>query len=301
VTDIALYSGGLSLSLATQGGAITGFWWQRDGDRFAIPLLRPLANGTPSCFPFVPFGNRVRDNHFNFGGRDYWLIPNTDQDRHYLHGDGWQTDWSIIEHSNNRAAMQFEHHAGENGYNYRAQQIFSLSGSGLEITLIVKNSGEVSLPFGLGWHPYFLTTPQMTLWAPVQKFWTEMENYLPGKAVILPDDVNFNQPAPLPQRWVNNGLQGWLGRAVIRWPEWQTELHLDADPLFRHAFLFIPGEGSPEVNETPMDFGGGYFCFEPMSHLANGHHLSGLGDLTILSAGEKISGSIRLHPQIISL
>jgi len=299
MSDITLQSGSLTLHLATQGGAITGFWQQRDGGAEPIALLRPLTDGTPSCFPLVPFGNRVRDNRFRFDGRDYQLSPNTDWDRHYLHGEGWQANWSIIEQNSNRATLQFEHHGGESGYNYQARQFFALSDKGLEITLIARNVGTSALPFGLGWHPYFLTPPQTTLWAPVQKFWTEIEEYLPGEAVALPDDVNFNQPAPLPDHWVNNGLQGWLGKAIIRWPQWRTQLHLDADPLFRHAFIFVPGEGAPEVAGAPTDFGSGYFCFEPMSHLANGHNLPDLGNLTVLSPGEEVSGSIRLRPQII--
>jgi aldose 1-epimerase len=36
-----------------------------------------------------------------------------------------------------------------------------------------------------------------------------------------------------------------------------------------------------------------------MSHLANGHNLPGLGDLTVLRPGESLAGSIRLQPQEI--
>jgi len=299
MADIILRSGNLSLHLDKKGGAITGFWQQRAGEKEPIALLRPMTDGTPSCFPLVPFGNRVKDNHFTFDGRTYTLQPNTEWDRHYLHGEGWQADWSVVEEKSNYLAMEFEHLGGEAGYNYQARQIFTLSDDMLEMRLMVKNTGKHALPFGLGWHPYFLSSRQMTLWAPAQKFWSEVEDFLPGELVDFPPDVNFNAPQTLPERWVNNGLQDWIGKAIIHWPENNLALHLEADPLFRHGFIFVPGEGAPPHGGQDIEFGEGYFCFEPMSHLANGHNLENLGNLTVLSPGEEVAANMRLRPQTI--
>jgi aldose 1-epimerase len=43
-----------------------------------------------------------------------------------------------------------------------------------------------------------------------------------------------------------------------------------------------------------------FFCFEPMSHLPDGHHMQDLGGLTVLAPGESLSGrvSIRLSPLV---
>jgi len=299
MSDLVLQAGSLSLHLDTKGGAITGFWQQQANQAKPFALLRPRTDGTPSCFPLVPFGNRVRDNRFTFDGRDYVLQPNTAWDRHYLHGEGWQADWSVLDRNSTRLSMQFEHRGGAMGYNYQAQQIFALSDEQLEISLVVKNLGTQALPFGLGWHPYFLATKRTTLWAPAQKFWTEIEDFLPGELISPPLEVDFSQPKTLPDRWVNNGLQDWIGKAIIRWPEQGIALHLDADPLFRHAFIFVPGEGAPPHGGGDIEFGEGYFCFEPMSHLANGHQLNGLGGLVVLAPGASLAGSIRLRPQSI--
>jgi len=299
MSDIALQAGSLLLHLNTKGGAITGFWLQQEGKTKPFALLRPRVDGTPSCFPLVPFGNRVRDNHFTFDGRDYTLKPNTSSDRHYLHGDGWQSDWSVIEESGNKLAMQFEHRSGAMGYNYQAQQIFSLSDEKLEITLAIKNLGARALPFGLGWHPYFLASKCTTLWAPAQKIWTEVDDFLPGDAVTPPVDMDFSRPKTLPRHWINNGLQDWLGKAMIHWPEQGVTLHLEADSLFRHAFIFAPREGAPPHSGEKVECDDGYFCFEPMSHLANGHQLEGLGGLVVLAPEESLAGSIRFRPQVL--
>lgn len=288
-----LTCGSLSLRVSTAGGLILGFWRDTAGGR--VPLLRPAPGEadalSSACYPLVPFGNRVRDNRFEFEGRDYQLPPNTSWDPHYLHGEGWQSEWTVEEASDHRVVMRFSHRAGESPYGYHARQIFELSDNDLQLTLEVENAGETALPFGLGWHPYFPMTPQTTLLAPARKFWTEVEGWLPGEATTIPADLDFSRPAPLPERWVNNCFKDWSGEAVISWPERATELHLTADPLFRHAFVFVS-----DAKFNPH-FARDYFCFEPMSHLADGHNMADLGDLKVLRPGERLSGSIRLRPQ----
>ncbi|NLR98189.1 aldose 1-epimerase [Rhizobium sp. P38BS-XIX] len=294
MTIADIKAGALSLRVSTNGGIVLGFW--QDGESGRIPLLREapsdqsdaLASG---CYPLVPFGNRVSGNRFSFGGKDYVFEPNTDWDRHYLHGEGWQSPWSVTSKSENILQLAFSHRGSGTPYSYDATQVFTLSETGLEMRLTVENKGSAALPFGLGWHPYFPLTPETTLTAPARKFWTEVEGWLPGEATAIPQDLDFSSPAPLPKRWVNNGFEGWSGEALVSWPERRTQLRLTADPLFRHAFVF--------VSDTTFDpaFKRDYFCFEPMSHLANGHNLPGLGDLTVLEPGAALTGAIRLHPE----
>lgn len=293
MTALDLTSGPLSLTVSTDGGLILGFWRQQDGVR--VPLLRDAPDNadalSSSCYPLVPFGNRVKDNRFEFEGQEYLFTANTAWDRHYLHGEGWQSPWGVDEQTSDRIVMSFRHHGDGTPYTYRATQAFALTANALQVTLFVENEGEKALPFGLGWHPYFPMTPQTTLLAPAKKFWTEAEGWLPGEATDIPADLDFSEPSSLPHRWVNNGFEDWSGEAVVSWPERGTRLRLTADPLFQHAFVF--------VSDTAFDpqFKRDYFCFEPMSHLANGHNLPGLGGLQILSPGEVLSGSIGLRPE----
>ncbi|RCS24179.1 aldose 1-epimerase [Phyllobacterium salinisoli] len=290
---LGLKSGSLSLRISTTGGVILGFW--NDGEGGHVPLLRDASDNadalSSSCYPLVPFGNRVKNNRFEFEGREFCFSPNMEWDPHYLHGEGWQSEWSVNEHADDHVIMSFAHRGGNTPYAYHASQRFSLRDNELELALSVENDGDGPLPFGLGWHPYFPMTPQTTLLAPARKFWTEVEGWLPGEATGIPVDLDFSEPSPLPHRWVNNGFEDWSGEAVISWPERGTQLCLTADPLFRHAFVF--------VSETTFDpqFKRDYFCFEPMSHLANGHNLPDLGGLRVLQPGQQLSGSIRLRPR----
>ena len=269
------------------------FWRKLEGDR--MPLLREAPDGADaqasSCFPMVPFGNRVKDNGFAFDGLDYVLEPNTDRDPHYLHGDGWLSEWSLLSSSRDAVELGFAHRGAGTPYSYRAAQAFVLTGRELTMTLSVQNLGSRALPFGIGFHPFFPLTPQTTLFAPARRMWSEGAGYLPGEAGAIPQDLDFSEPSELPDCWVNNGFEDWSGEALIDWPERRMRLQVTADPVFRHAFLFL--------SDTHFDpqFRRDYFCFEPMSHLANGHNLPDFGGLRTLPPGQTLSGSIRLRPQ----
>jgi aldose 1-epimerase len=294
---IDLQEGALSARISTSGGLLLHYSWMRDG--LTIPLLRPAADDadplSSACYPLVPFGNRVRGNHFTFEGRDYSLKPNRDWDEHYLHGDGWLAEWDVLSKSGSTARIGFRHRADGTPYSYEAEQSFVLTVEGLELSMRVQNTGEESLPFGLGWHPFFPLTEETSLLAKAERFWTETEGWLPGEPAEIPAELDFSRPAPLPQRWINNGFENWSGTARIVWPERSTALQLTTDPIFRHAVLFLSDE------RFDPGFHRDYFCFEPMTHLANGHNLPDLGDLTILPPGESLAGSIRLQPQDIAL
>ena len=297
MTIIHIADGALEAKISTAGAIVLGLWSKRIGEK--VPLLRESPSDTATalqsgCYPLVPFGNRVKDNRFDFGGRDYAFAPNTDWDPHYLHGEGWQSEWTIIRQTESMVELGFSHAGGCTPYVYQATQTFVLADSALSISMSVTNRGEDPLPFGLGWHPYFPMTPLTTLMAPARKYWTEVEGWLPGEAIDIPEDVDFSRPRGLPHRWVNNGFEEWNGEAEIVWPEREMRLTLTADPLFRHAFVF--------VSDTVFDpsFQRDYFCFEPMSHLANGHNLPGIGGLTVLKTGETLAGGIRLQPDFLA-
>ncbi len=68
MTIYTLSHGPLKLDVSDRGGVIEGFW------RDATPLLRPgkkKKSGVAtdaSCFPLVPFANRVSGNRFCLAG-----------------------------------------------------------------------------------------------------------------------------------------------------------------------------------------------------------------------------------------
>ncbi|WP_062119666.1 aldose 1-epimerase [Aureimonas sp. AU40] len=283
-----LASEGLEARVSTKGGRILGLDWRRDGAE-RTPLLCPAAEGARpearSAFALLPFGNRLPGNAFRFQGREHRFLPNT-PDPFYLHGDGWLADWRAEEAGPDRAHLAFRHE-GE-AYRYDARQEIGIRDGGLRIALSITNAGEAPMPFGLGWHPFLPRTPRTRLQTEAKGFWTEAPGHLPGAPAPLPADLDFAAPAPLPARWVNNALEGWSGRAGVVWPERRAGLALSVDPVFAHAFLFLPDQAFAPARD--------WFCFEPMTHLPGEQDRPDLGGLAPLAPGETLAGTIRLTP-----
>ena len=210
MTIYTLFHGALKLDISDQGGVIEGFWHD------TTALLRPgKKNGVAtdaSCFPLVPFANRVSGNRFVWQGREYPLHPNVEWDAHYLHGDGWLGQWQCVTRSDDSLCLEYEHRGGV--YHYRVSQTFHLTADALTVTLSVTNEGAETLPFGTGWHPYFPLSSQTRIQAQASGYWLEREQWLAGAfCAQLPLELDFNQLAPLPRQWVNNGFfrMEWSG------------------------------------------------------------------------------------------
>ncbi|PWU70983.1 hypothetical protein DK867_21725 [Ochrobactrum sp. POC9] len=283
----------LSASISAQGGVMLGLWWrQENGSQTA--LLRSAAHdqvgpGDSAGFPMVPFGNRLGGNSFTFEGRIHHLAANSAHDPLYLHGDGWLAFWNVVERSENALTLSYRHHSdGINPYDYTARQVFRVDEHGFSLHLSVVNEGADALPFGLGWHPYFPLRPDSLLEFQAKSFHEEAEGSLLGNELELSDPLDFRKPRQLPDRWINNGFSGLEGSTRILWPEAGLALEMSYDPIFAHAFLYLPYAAN---SATAMP---DFFCLEPMTHNANGQHRPDLGGLRILAPGETLAGTIHL-------
>lgn len=296
MSEFTLENERLVLQASTSGAAIWRFFAKGEGD--GIPLMRASDAGDvrvaaqSACFPLVPFGNRVRGNRFVYDGVTYALAPNTDWDEHYLHGDGWTTEWRVVERSPSRVRVVMRHDDVGTPYRYEAAQTFALDGATLTLGLEVVNRGAAALPFGLGWHPYFPLSAGATLRAPASAHWLEGADWLPTERAPIPAELDFSVARELPRRWVNNGFEGWNGACEIAWPERGARLKLDADALFGRYVLF--------VSDPQFEAGYNYqsFAFEPMSHGVDAHNMSDGGGLRRLAPGEWLRGSIRLTAEL---
>ncbi|EMT5711301.1 aldose 1-epimerase [Klebsiella oxytoca] len=288
MTLYTLENGTLRLEIADQGGAIEGLWWWNQGK--SVPVLRPGRKSgiavESSCFPLVPFGSRVSGNRFCSPTGEYQLRPNVEWDSHYLHGDGWLNAWRCLEQSPTQLKLEYIHPQGV--YRYTAQQLFTLNENGIEVELVVTNDGD-SLPFGLGWHPYFPLSPETRVQAHTNGYWLEKEHWLTGEhQESLPSELDFNQPSPLPTHWVNNGFSGWDGAVAIQQPDLGYQLSMTTEPPAPCYFVFV---SDPAFDKGyAFDF----FCFEPMSHAPDDHHRPDFGQLNTLLCGESMRQKMTL-------
>lgn len=279
---VGLSNDRLSLRVSPRGGAVV------DGaTRDGRPFLRPFSGDgfdvlRSACFPLVPVGNRVEGNFFELRGRRHAFTPNT-AEPHYLHGDGWLADWAVDEKSAAHVTLAFEQAWPEKSpHVYRAVQTISLAGDAVRLSLAVTNRGTETMPFGIGFHPYFPRTDALRLFAPAETWWTERAGHLPGVRTPIPESSNFSVARQLPHRRMNNCFDGWNGRARIALPEMHLSADVAADPMFSHYMLYAPEEDQS------------FFCLEPMSHTPNALAMSGAGGLHLLAPGETLSGAFSI-------
>ncbi|MGN6549541.1 MAG: aldose 1-epimerase, partial [Pararhizobium sp.] len=285
---LTLHASAIDVRVSAAGGAILS------AERAGVPFLRSYAGPAGAAFdarnaasfPLVPFGNRLERNGFSLNGLSYRLEPNTPDDPLYLHGDGWLADWQVLAQSEEKVLLGLDFASAGSPYVYRARQTIAVDPGGLTIDLHVENGATVALPFGLGHHLFLPLTPRTTLAAPADAFWSERSCHLPDRRERRPVELDFDAPRGLPGRWVNNGFDGWTGQARVVWPETDLSLEIEADAPFDRYFLFLPNGAYGDA--------GDYFCFEPMTHAANGHHLPDLGGLRLLEPGDGMAARLRL-------
>ncbi|NVD40149.1 aldose 1-epimerase [Ensifer sp. HO-A22] len=286
---LQLGNGALSIELSRFGGSILS------GSYCGIPLFRPARtdglasrrHGAEASFPLVPFGNRLEGNSFILSGHRFALAPNA-SDPCYLHGDGWLAAWEVVSHSETEACLRYEHGAVAPGpYAYDAVQHFRVAADRLSLTLSVTNRSAFALPMGLGHHPFFPKPAGTRLTAKADRFWTERAGHLPDQSGPIPGDLDFAGGNRIPPHWLNNAYEGWDGKAIVEWPELDLCLEIAAPAPFRHFMLYAPEDAD-------------FLCFEPMTHLPNGHHLPHLGGLSVLDNGQSLVATMTLSPRLIS-
>lgn len=246
---LTLRAGGIKLELAPSlGGSIWRF------DAGTCPVLRPATERTTSvldtgCFPLVPYVNRIRDGRFSCDGREIAIAPNMAGDPNPLHGQGWQSAWSVEEVTASRAVLAYPHHAGEWPWTYQARQVFALDADGLTATLSCCNLSADPMPCGLGFHPYHPCDAGTRLTTHVDAAYTIDAQVLPVARVPAEGRYSLTDRQVCGQG-LDNGFDGWGGRSTITWDGLTVTM---SSPTARYFQLYSPIEG-------------GLFVAEPVTH-----------------------------------
>ncbi|MGI8706402.1 MAG: aldose 1-epimerase [Sphingomicrobium sp.] len=287
---LKLRAGSLELELSPSiGGAISNFAWA--AGELRTPILRqshsPLEKVLDAAgFPLVPFVNRIRGGCFTFQGRQIRLSPNMAGDPCPLHGQGWVNPWRTESASEAEAVLVFSHESGEWPWAYEARHTFRLVGDTLCLRLSCRNTSDEPMPCGLGFHPYFPCGPDTVIQTSVQNVWTIDDDVLPVDRIPATGRYDIGDAAAC-GRDLDNGYDGWSGRALLTDPGWPFEIVLSS-PQARFFQLYSPKQG-------------GVFVAEPVTHAnaalnAPQQDWASLG-IRVLQPGEKIALDARLEIQ----
>lgn len=286
---------GLSICPAA-GGSITRYWQESDGRVFewlrpaspdSIAARDPLGMGS---FPLVPFSNRIRDGRFSFDGRDVALPLNFLPEKHTIHGQGWQSAWSVIDVEEDTATIAHAHAPGAWPWRYSAEQTFTLGDAGLSLLMTVTNHGDTAMPAGLGPHPYFVRTPSARISAAVDRMWVSDDEVMPTELVAPAAGRDPNSGIVASAVAMDNTFTGWEHRVEIAWPEWNARLVMEAPPPLNYLVVFTPP-------------GEDFFCVEPVSNMTDAFNLAAAGrddtGITILDPDDTVTGIVRFRPELL--
>lgn len=264
--------------LPTLGGALAGWEWQRE--RKWLPLLRPwsadpAALYATACFPLLPWSNRITGGGFDFDGKHYPLVPNRPGEPYPIHGDSWRQAWTITAQAEDRMTLELESDRYDgNPYVYRARQLLTLRENALEIELRVTNTGKETLPYGLGLHPYFLRDAQTRLQFRSRGVWLSGPDRIPTSFTRqLPAGWDYNRPATLEDKLIDNCFEGWDGLAMIEDPTRGLRLQMHTTDRSGYVLMFRPVKQS-------------FFCLEPVTHPIDAFHRPKRPGLIDLAPGE---------------
>jgi aldose 1-epimerase len=258
------------------GGVVKAFSWR------GSPVFRPAAPGSDdplqqSCFPLVPFCNRVAFGKFSYAGREAHLPRNWEGDAHTIHGEGWRAPWSVVDSSELHLHMAFVGGSGAWPWPYRAEQRLDVDADGLTIELSAVNVGHEAMPLMLGLHPYFATDPGTRFQANAPRYWAASDSNLPTVELDAPPQWRFDTAGGNSLTLVDNCFAGWDGAATLFRSDCTVSLRAAG---CRWLHLYRP----PSQD---------YLCIEPQS-AATGALNRGGAEVRTLQPGERAMVSMRV-------
>lgn len=279
---LQLTAGPSRLTLVPEAGGAIAAWRIGSQPMFhetgiaAAPGWDPLAMAS---FPLVPYSNRIAGGAFVWEGITHRLPPNRAGFAHPLHGVGWLRPWTVAECGDAHAVLRYEHRGDADWpWTFCAEQRFELSPTGLTVDLAATHLGTIDAPLAIGMHPYFDAAGAHLQFA-AERFWHTGADRLPERATSPDVAADFAAGRAVAGHELDNGYDGWDGRAAIWW---------DNRPLG----LATLSDLSCAVVYTPADTG--FFCFEPVPHSNNALNLGGEAQaMPVVAPGETFSAHVR--------
>jgi aldose 1-epimerase len=262
------------------------------------PLMRPatglegISSSPFSSYTLAPYSNRIRGSHFEFRGQQFALEPNNSKGE-TIHGDVRNRPWAVTRASDSRLECHFDSRSVDNAnfpFAYAVAVTYSLEGAICRTSIILENVGDVAMPAGFGFHPYFVRRFAGSLSDPLLEF-SATGYYVTDELTIptegahgLTSELDFSSAKNAYAAPLDTVFNGWGGRAALIWD--QHRLELIASDVFTH---FVAFNGGPD----------GTVALEPVTHATDGFNLLARGventGVRILEPLEELTGDFTLQ------
>jgi aldose 1-epimerase len=281
--------------------------WAVDGEDFLYTDPQFFAGGSPtrSGIPILfPFPNRIRDGRFRWDGKSYQLLLNDPAKKNAIHGFTPRRPWRLVDRGADDAAawVTAEFQGAKDAADcvhlwptdYRIRVTYRLSAGRLRTEAVVDNPDHSPLPFGLGYHHYFLIgSGETSITASAAAGWQLVDNLPTGKKLPPEASWDLNRPrrfeeldlddvlTGLPDQAESDGL---CPRGLVRRAPGGRAVRLRASPAFRELVAYTPPHRQA-------------ICLEPYTCTTDAMNLQQSGvdaGWLVLPAGERWQGIVEV-------
>lgn len=181
--------------IPSHGAALNSFFFKNQEWIDGYNSLNQLHEKPYKSALLAPFPNRIKDGNYNWKNKQYQLPINRPQEQHAIHGFLYNRPFEIDKEkiTKNKVEISFKHNY--NGdyegfpFSFKIKIKYSLSNKDvLKVKINIENIGNKTMPFGLGFHPYFKTSTsfdESILTMPACKKLPLDERMLPTEDIIL--------------------------------------------------------------------------------------------------------------------
>ncbi|MFB9949336.1 aldose 1-epimerase [Rhizobium puerariae] len=269
--------------LPENGGRMTHLVHDRLGDILvptAEPGFDPLNWPKAGAYPLFPYHNRLVGAAFTHEGRRHEVLPHPLLVTDAQHGPAHRRPWHVVAQEADRIELAVDYGADADWpFDFRAVQRFALDGDRLDVELSMANTGDLSMPGGFGWHPYFAAGLDKAVSCDASGIWPVNETGIPAGGV---SPASRTDGEPSPREGFTVFLSGWRSAAAVL--NGGARITLTAGPELPHVV----------AHRTA-----GYVCLEPVSHVAGAFGFppgeQAAAGLFVLQPGEARSARLSLH------
>ncbi len=292
MNEIILSNDKIKMGIVPELGASVSFLTYNQGgtDKNILRPLEKTAKGydsnNASLFLMLPFCGRIRGGSFVYWGITRKMQKNQSGIADPIHGDGWKSVWTPIVQEKNRIVLQMSHNKDKGfPFSYEAEVDYTLLSNELSIKITVKNTNALPMPCGLGIHPFFVKTKDVTLTFDTQMVWTNEADPIFDKPYITPEAWDFSDGKPLKNAIFDTCFDGFKGKAKIIYPSTGLSIEMTADEQYGHVVLYSPR-------------GKNFFCLEPTTNASNAFNLAASGvigtGMKSIGPNQTMTGSVTL-------
>jgi len=284
VNDGLIELGNANVKIAVQpkAGASLAYFKANIGDK-EVDIMRPAtakaltdsdAAGS-SMYPMLPYVNRIHDGFFVYWGIKRQVPSNVSSNKEPFDGDGWKFSWNVKEKSDKKVVLTTVGDPKKGfPFSYEAEVTYTLTDSGFNTHIMLRNLGILPMPCAMGVHPFFPKTKDVNIKFKAKNVWEHLGTPLRDKPYNVTSDWRFEEGKDIAKMTLDTCFGGFDGDAEITWPSNNVRLKIKAYEEFNHSILVV----SENKN---------IFSFEPVTSAIDAFNLASRG---IMGTGIKSIG-----------